>query len=405
MKNLLKIIILFAVSINILLANNKANTWHYLSGDWSGLRNSLEKTGLVLDSRYLLETWYLPPKANNDKSVFLIHNIDIDFLFDFEKLFGLKGARLLFDLQGMHSDSPNSDYLGSLQGISNIETWNNFLIYEFWYQQNFANDKLSLLFGLFDLNSEFDVSPSKANFITPSHGIGTDFALSGLTGPSIFPLTSLAFRAKYKFTPEHSVSFAVFDGMPGDTNNLQGTHIVLNNTDGLLIVGEADAFHSGEQSFVKLGFWYYTDRFSHIVSGIKQWGIYGIGEMQLLSEMQAKEQGLSASVRLGYSPPSSNLTSIFLGASLEYKGLFSGRDDDYCGIAFAYSSLTDYFHRVYSGNDFKSHDFDSNIELFYKFQLSEFIFLQPVLSYFNSPALNPKYNQYIVGGLRLHLQI
>lgn len=47
------------------------------------------------------------------------------------------------------------------------------------------DDKLSLLFGLYDLNSEFDTQETSSIFINPSHDIGAEYAQSGKNLPSI----------------------------------------------------------------------------------------------------------------------------------------------------------------------------------------------------------------------------
>jgi porin len=375
-----------------------------------GARTYLSEKGFDVKSRYVFDIFQVQKHFNLQPSSFYIQNIDIDFIFDLEKILGIKNAILLFDLQGMNGKNPNFSIIRSFQGVSNIEAWNNFLIYEFWYQQKLCDDKLSLLLGLFDLNSEFDVSPAKSHFITPSHGIGTDFALTGKLGPSVFPLTSLALRIRYEFSNDAKVSFAVLDGLPGDTNNLRGTHVLLKNSDGLLIVAEGDFSHNESADyltnpFFKLGFWYYTDKYTHLVSGIKQWGVYGIIESVLFSEKADKKQGLLVSFRLGCSDPHTNFTDIFIGASLEYQGLIPKRNNDYCGIGFTYSRLTDYYHKRFTAKPFDSHYFDTNAEFYYRFQVTGFLSLQPVFGYFFSPAYNPEFEQYWVAGLRLNVQL
>lgn len=50
--------------------------------------------------------------------------------------------------------------------------------------------------GLYDLNSEFDALDDAGLFINSAFGVGTDIGLTGVNGPSIFPVTSLAVRAR-----------------------------------------------------------------------------------------------------------------------------------------------------------------------------------------------------------------
>jgi porin len=65
------------------------------------------------------------------------------------------------------------------------------------------------------LNSEFDAIESAKLFVNPSHGIGADFAQTGLNGPSIFPFAGLAVRLRAERGP-FSVQVAALDAVPGD---------------------------------------------------------------------------------------------------------------------------------------------------------------------------------------------
>lgn len=76
--------------------------------------------------------------------------------------------------------------------ISNIETGVRATrLYEAWLETGLG-ERGSLRAGLYDLTSEFDVLETANLFIHSAHGIGSDIGLSGLNGPSIFPVTSRA---------------------------------------------------------------------------------------------------------------------------------------------------------------------------------------------------------------------
>ena len=92
-----------------------------------------------------------------------------------------------------------SELTGDIQSVSNIEAENSWRLYEVWANVPIKTLNGSLLVGLYDLNSEFDVINTGGLFLNSSHGIGPDFSSSGVTGPSIFPYTSLAVRFKVNF--------------------------------------------------------------------------------------------------------------------------------------------------------------------------------------------------------------
>ena len=113
---------------------------------------------------------------------------------DAEALWGLHGVEIFF--YGLYNNgAPFSEtILGDVQVVSNIETGVQALrLYEAWANVGISR-RSELLFGLFDLNSEFDALESSALFLGSAHGIGTDISQAGLNGPSIFPVTALTLR-------------------------------------------------------------------------------------------------------------------------------------------------------------------------------------------------------------------
>ncbi len=125
---LIKIILIFLFGFSELFPASLADV-EFLSTDWGRNRTELKEMGFELNSRYIFEYWNVEKKFRKQPDSFYIQNIDIDFIFDFEKIFGWKGVSMLFDLQDMNGQNLNSYIVRSFQGISNIEAWNNFLIY------------------------------------------------------------------------------------------------------------------------------------------------------------------------------------------------------------------------------------------------------------------------------------
>jgi len=87
-----------------------------------------------------------------------------------------------------------SELAGDFQMLSNIEAENSWRIFETWANIPIQPVKSSILVGLYDLNSEFDRINAGLLFMNSSHRIGPDLSFSGITGPSLFPLSSLGLR-------------------------------------------------------------------------------------------------------------------------------------------------------------------------------------------------------------------
>jgi porin len=130
--------------------------------------------------------------------------------------------------------------VGDVQGVSNIDPLNDWKLFEAWYQQNSFRERFSILAGLYDVTSEFDVIRSSSElFVHGSFGTGPDLSLSGKNGLSTFPTTALGVRVQGKFTENFTVRAAVMDGVLGDPNHPTGTHVNLREEDGVFAITEA----------------------------------------------------------------------------------------------------------------------------------------------------------------------
>ena len=89
-------------------------------------------------------------------------------------------------------------------------------------------DELSVLGGLYDLNSEFYVIESSGSFINPAFGISSDISQIGKNAPSIFPTTSVGLRVRGQNTDQTYAQVVVLDTVPGNPDHPKGTHMPLS---------------------------------------------------------------------------------------------------------------------------------------------------------------------------------
>jgi porin len=289
---------------------------------------------------------------------------------------------------------------------SNIETGVQALrLYEAWVDQSFADRKVSLRAGLYDLNSEFDALDAASLFINPAHGIGTDFSQSGRNGPSIFPVTSLGVRLQAKLGENTALRLAVLDGVPGDPANPKRTAIKLGDGDGALLAAEVDRT-IGDWRLIG-GYWRYTAPFEDLLASAQSGapvlrkgaqGLYLRGE-GLVSGATAG-RGLDAFFRLGWADGRFHEVEKFGSAGLRWRGPFAQRPDDQAGIAVAWSGASDRARQALAlGGEAIAHN-DWAFEATYAFQLTEWLSLQPNLQYFINPAYEPG-RKAVMGGLRV----
>ncbi|MBU1101819.1 MAG: carbohydrate porin [Bacteroidetes bacterium] len=384
------------------------------SGNWWGVRNSMSESGVDFELVYKGEM-FSNVSGGVEKGTTSLDNIDLIFSADLEKSLGLNAATFTLQFLGTSGGVPN-DYAGTSQGISNIETVSTWKIYQLLLEKKFFNEQLSLLVGLYDLNSEFDARESSSIFINPSHGIGPDFSQSGNNGPSIFPTTSMAVRVKYEAEAGDYFQAALFDGIPGDPENPYGTQIQFNKDDGLLLTAELGFVSNIEEqlnSKIAIGAWSYTTDFEKfslagndgdILSSEKNYGFYLSMEKLLSSSSEISERNLYGFLRIGYANENVNPNDYYFGAGLKSAGLFGGRENDEAGLAVAYSHSSSMFRESTAVQDdeiLTSYEF--NIEATYTFSITPWLIIQPDIQYIINPSYYPQLESALVLGSRMQL--
>jgi len=370
-----------------------------LTGDWGGVRRNLEDAGISTEIFYKLDVMG-NASGGIKEGVRDLDNLDAIFTLDGEKIAGVKGLSAKIHLLNNFGGHPDSDLIGSAQGIDNIEVARGAgKLYQAFIEQNLFDDRLSILAGLYDLNSEFYFTNSSALFIHPTFGIGTDISQSGQNGPSIFPFTSVGSRVRVKPTEETYVQAVILDGVPGDVDHVHGTHIDFDKNDGWLVVGETGYIPDGAKFAV--GSWYYTEKFDHLTltdAKERSQGAYIIGEKQLYEE--SKDQGLTAFARLGFANSEVNQFDYAWSTGLVYTGLVPGRDEGKLGFAVT---------GTHNGSEFKESSISSGtsvdsaettFELTYNDKITQWLSVQPDIQYIVNPGTDKELDNALVIGTR-----
>ncbi len=308
-------------------------------------------------------------------------------------------------LLGNHGGS-FSQHTGDFQTASHIEAPPSLHLFEAYYLQRWLDDRLSLLVGLYAVDSEFDVRDSASLFVHSSPGTGGDLGQLGLRGPAIFPVGALGGRLRYRQDGWYA-QLAAVEGTPGDLDEPFGTNFRLDKNEGLFLIGEVGKEWEDEYGSlgkVALGSWgftapFATHRYPETLSASNRSAYLSL-EKVFLREEDDPAQGLAGYLRLGAAEGQVNRIETFVGAGLVYTGAFSGREHDRLGLAL---------NSGFAGEDFLASDnFDTHetaLELAYAFAVSENFSLQPDLQYIINPGFDPELKPSLVLGLRAVFQL
>lgn len=126
-----------------------------------------------------------------------VGNAHLRSLLDLDRALGWTGTHAYVDALWIHGGQPGA-FVGDAMGVSNLSAPPNLQLEEAWIEHNLADANVSVLAGLYDVNSEFDRTQSGGLFLNSAFGIGPEFAQTGVDGPSIFPRTALGARVAFK---------------------------------------------------------------------------------------------------------------------------------------------------------------------------------------------------------------
>ena len=352
-------------------------------------------------------------------------NLDATLRLNGDALLGWEGTTLFLYGLANHGGEP-TELTGDAQVVSNIEAPDAIRLYEAWVEQNLAGPRLSILAGLYDVNSEFDVIDEAGLFLNSSFGIGAEFGNSGANGPSIFPVTSLGTRIQWHPTHQLYVQGAVLDGVPGDPDDPGATAIHLSSREGVLWVAEVGWLahrsprrrredvrlgrahvHEGIPWRVAVGAWQYTRRAERIAGDGRVRGRPGL---YLLAEGRPHReddgvQGLGAFVRLGVADGRTNRFARYAGAGLTYTGLLPGRDRDVAGIGVASAHNGEPFEEARRAAGEAIAGSETTFDLTYRARLSSRFVVQPDLQLVLNPDTDPALGHALLATLRVVVEL
>jgi porin len=339
-------------------------------------------------------------------------NLNVQVSIDGNALFGWTDTFGYVDALWLQGGLP-SNFIGDAQGVSSISAPNAVKLYEAWIQKNLLDNHLSVLVGLYDLNSEFYHLQSAGLFLNSSFGIGPEFAQSGVEGPSIFPDTSLGMRVAVKPAEGIVIRAAVLDGVPVDRPD--GSRGAFEPGDGALIVGEVAVLDRSElttrpasgrsrigrqanlgeydEKFA-IGAWHYTGTFNDLsemqadVQPVQRHGssgIYLLIDQVLHRDPDQPARKLTGFVQAGLGDYRVDRFGSYLGVGLTAVGPFAGHDTDELGLSAAYARNGSHYISAQAMQGLPVTAAETAIELTYLVQVNSWLALQPDLQYVVTP--------------------
>ena len=382
------------------------------------------RPGIHGEVMYTGDVFVAPSGALSSDAVYL-DNLDLIATIDVERLLGARRTLFQAHIQS-NRGSAFSGRLGDFQGASNIETDAGWRLYELWIEHNAVPGRLSLLGGVYDVNSEFDVIPVAGDFINSSFGFGADYASAGAAGPSTFPSTSWAFRARGRPFPFSYVAVSVSDGDPVGGSR---SRLALGGGEGALVSFEAGYRRAapGEnddpaelagrdrtgrrrigrgraserlRTKIAVGGWAYTRAFETLdeTEETTSWGAYFLAQ-RLLGDW-GNGRGIAAFTRLGAANDAVNRIGSYLGGGLVVTGPLGTRAGDEIGLGVGHARNGTPFLRSRELEGLGVNRAETVIESFYVVELSDGVRIQPNIQILVHPDMDPDRPSALALGMR-----
>lgn len=379
---------------------------YHLTGDWGGLRPALEEKGVTAEAVLTTDFLYNVRGGLKEKGT-VLGNLDLTFEVDTAKAgWWENGTFFLYFLGNFNSNGSMTDIVGDVQATSYIDTEEAFKVYEAWYEHRFKDDRLSLLAGLHDWNSDFAAQEYTSLFVHASPGISPDISQ---LGASVFPVTSLALRLKVRPTESSYILAGVYDGVSGDPNHRKRAAIILREEDGVFASAETGltAGQPGEKGYYKVGAgtWLHTAEVENFDGepNDKNHGVYVIAEKTLYAE-NAEGQGLGGFFQFGWADDDWNQISRYWGVGLNYTGLIPGRDHDGAGLFVGSARNGDKFMKFQEEVELAPVEHtETAVELTYRAEVRPWLFVQPDLQYIMNPGMDPEVKNAFQVGTRIEV--
>ncbi len=330
----------------------------------------------------------------------------IGLALNLEKLLGWENTVLYGNLFYPHGSSLSQEFVGDLNVVSNIDTFDSVRIFKLFLQTNCLDDRLTLRLGIMAVDKDFFASEGAGLFLNSGFGafpvIGQDLAAP------IYPVSAPGFRVTWSPSEAIILRAAVFSGDVGTAaSNPYGTQFDFSGFGFFEEVAWKTWMVRDLPGVYKLGGFYNSKTFDdlrHTGTHHGNYGLYVIGDQQLWREgtsESAAAQGLAVFGRFATAPPDRSLVVFDTEAGVTYTGLFPGRDSDVLGAGFIYSRISD-DARTDAGAPLSSHH-EAVIEVSYQATLTSVLTIQPDFQYIMNPGAVRPARDAIVAGMRFGL--
>ena len=410
-----------------------------LSGDWNGTRSAWSEKGINTELLFK-GTLMSNPVGGTKRGSDYMQNLELKVGLDTTKLWDIPDSAAYVHVLLNSGGKMNAAYVGSLMGVDNSEVRENTpKLYQAWFNKDFFDSTLSVLAGVYPVDTEFYVTDASGIFLHPSFGMAAEVAQTGSNGPSIYPLASLGVRVKYQPLPILYAQAAWVDANPGEGRRPHWTRINPFHGDGSLFMAEI-GYRPGEAHHMEahiepgkgailtavekleeryepigkyaIGYWSYSKNFDDLLDSDaagnplprKNRGVYLLMENSLYRAADMARD-VAAFLRYGRAEKDVNFFDNSASVGLRVRGLIDGRVDDFFGVAATRSHAGEKYRSAQEASGINIRGNETVVEATYRAQVKPWLAITPNIQRIFNPGLLPDIKNATVIGVRCEISI
>jgi porin len=319
-------------------------------------------------------------------------------------------------------------------GVSSIEVAvPTARLFQAWIQQNFFNDQLSLLAGIYPIDSEFFAVESASVLIHPTFGTPGDLAQTYV--PSVFNTAAPALRAKW-LSEDRSLygMAAVVNGVAGDPGDPKAYFFKATSGGGAFVIGEfgwkpreagitlkpvepvdtvpTDELYDYErfqpEGKYALGLWRYSkpppEQYAVDANGgpaqDHAQGGYVLAENTLFG-LGEKGRDVSAFARYSWSNGLATAIDRTWNVGVRVRGPLASRPDDVLVIGAVYGGLSSGYRSTQAADGSATAASENVVEITWRAAVSRYFAVQPVAQWIRHPGGGADTERATLFGVRL----
>ena len=407
-------------------ADDTASDWRTrptLTGDWGGLRTRLVDDGIRFNAHYTTES------AGNlsggvRRTARYTQQLDLETLFDLDRLFGVPDARVQFTLTDRAGRSLSADALHNQFAVQELYgAGQNFRLAELNYRQEFAEHRLAVQVGWSPVGDDLARLP---NFCKFQNGVicGHANAMTTNSGAHNFPTGQWGAQLKLRPGGGYWFTAGVYLNNPNAGNKDQGFNLSFKHTGKFLPVelGREWGLGEGERpGRVIVGAYRNTAQTPDVLLDINgnsagltglpalqhngRSGGYAIVSQKVYNEAANPVRGLSLGAMFGAGDRDTAIFRNFWIVGGVYQGTFRGRDDDFVSFMYARAQTNPRLTQFQRDRDailpgaLGIQVWEAIAEVDYGLRLAPWLLLRPNLQYVMNPGGTGRIGDALVVGL------